>query len=208
MPYVSDITNLLIVGVVSLAISVLFFGAISRKFHMTSTTKQDKEIREQTRFTKIFSDKYVIYLSTFLFLSMSAFVFVDFSFMNVTEQQYPEEKQLASFLGVFEGSIMILTLLMQTLANEKLLTMYGIKTSLFLLPVVLFIFTVLALASAYLFGFDVSSPEFIWFFLFVALSKLFITTLRESTENPVFKLFFMPIDSRIRFDVQIKVRVR
>jgi ATP:ADP antiporter, AAA family len=205
MPYVNDITNLLIVGVVGLGISVLFFGAISRKFHMTSTTKQDKEIREQTRFTKIFSDKYVIYLSTFLFLSMSAFVFVDFSFMNVTEQQYPDEKQLASFLGVFEGSIMILSLLMQTLANEKILTMYGIKTSLFLLPVILFIFTILALASAYLFGFDVSSPEFIWFFLFVALSKLFITTLRESTENPVFKLFFMPIDSRIRFDVQIKV---
>ncbi len=205
MPYVNDITNLLIVGIVGLGISVLFFGTISRKFHMASTTKQDKEIREQTRFTKIFSDKYVIYLSMFLFLSMSAFVFVDFSFMNVTEQQYPDEKQLASFLGVFEGSIMILSLLMQTMANEKILTMYGIKTSLFLLPVILFVFTILALASAYLFGFDVSSPEFIWFFLFVALSKLFITTLRESTENPVFKLFFMPLDSRIRFDVQIKV---
>jgi len=205
MPYVNDITNILIVGIVCLAISALFFGSISRKFHMTSTTKQDKEIREQTRFTRIFRDKYVIYLSVFLFLSMSAFVFVDFSFMNVTEQQYPEEKQLASFLGVFEGSIMILSLLMQTLANEKILSMYGIKTSLFILPIILFVFTVLALGSAYLFGFDVSSPEFIWFFLFVALSKLFVTTLRESTENPVFKLFFMPIDSRIRFDVQIKV---
>jgi len=205
MPYVNDITNILIVGAVSLAISILFFGSITRKFQMTSTTGQDKEIREQTRFSKIFSDKYVIYLSVFLFLSMSAFVFVDYSFMNVTEQQYPEEKQLASFLGVFEGSIMILSLLMQTLANEKILSMYGIKTSLFLLPVILFIFTILALGSAYLFGFDATSPEFIWFFLFVALSKLFVTTLRDSTENPVFKLFFMPIDSRIRFDVQIKV---
>lgn len=136
---------------------------------------------------------------------MSAFVFVDYSFMNVAEQQYPNEKQLASFLGVFEGSIMILSLIIQTFVNERLLSMYGMKVALLILPVILMVFTGLALVSGYYFGFEVTEPSFIWFFLFIALSKLFGTTLREATENPVFKLFFMPLDSRVRFDIQTKI---
>jgi ATP/ADP translocase len=205
IPYIADIKNILLIGEAGLAISIVFFVAIITKFNLTSFHQKQKEMRLETRFTQIFKNKYIVYLSVFLFLSMSAFVFVDYSFMNVTEQQYPDEKQLASFLGVFEGSIMILSLLIQTFVNERLLSMYGLKTSLLILPLILFLFTVAAIATGQFFGFDVSSPTFIWFFLFVALSKMFVTTLREATENPVFKLFFMPLDSRIRFDIQTKI---
>lgn len=205
VPYITDITNILIIGEVGLAVSIVFFIYIILRFHLSSFHLKQKEFRREVSFLRMFRNKYIVYLSLFLFLSMAAFVFVDYSFMNVTEQQYPDEKQLASFLGVFEGFIMVLSLLLQTFVNEKLLSMYGIKTSLLLLPIILFLFTGLALASGYIFGFNVSSPEFIWFFLFIALSKLFVTTLREATENPVFKLFFMPLDSRIRFDIQTKI---
>jgi len=205
IPYIADIKNLLVIGIVGLAISIIFFVSIISKFELTSFHLKQKEMRDETRFRKMFKSNYIVYLSVFLFLSMAAFVFVDFSFMNVTEQQYPDEKQLASFLGVFEGSIMILSLLIQTFANERLLSMYGLKTSLLILPLILVLFTAAALFAGYFFGYDVSNPSFIWFFLFIALSKLFVTTLREATENPVFKLFFMPLDSRIRFDIQTKI---
>lgn len=205
IPYISDITNLLIIGEVGLVISIVFFVIISLKFHLSSFHEKHQDTRKETKFRTMFKNKYIVYLASFLFLSMAAFVFVDYSFMNVTEQQYPDEKQLASFLGVVEGSIMILSLLIQTFANEKILSMYGIRTSLLLLPIILLLFTGLALGAGYIFGFDVLSPEFIWFFLFIALSKVFVTTLREATENPVFKLFFMPLDSKVRFDIQTKI---
>ncbi len=205
IPYIADITNILLIGEVGLAISVVFFILLYKNFTLSSYHKKHKEVRKETSFRNIFKSKYIIYLSMYLFLSMAAFVFVDFSFLNVIEQQYPNERQLASFLGVFEGSIMVLSLLMQTFVNEKLLTMYGIKTSLLLLPLILFLFTAMAISAGYFIGFDVSSTTFIWFFLFIALSKLFVTTLREATESPVFKLFFMPLDSRVRFDIQAKV---
>jgi hypothetical protein len=50
-----------------------------------------------------------------------------------------------------------------------------------------------------------SSAGFIYFFLFVSLSRLFNWTLRDSLENPVFKLFFIPLDNRLRFNIQSKV---
>jgi AAA family ATP:ADP antiporter len=205
IPYIADIKNLLLIGIVGLAISIIFFVSIISKFKLSSFHQKQKEMRDETKFRKMFKSNYIVYLSVFLFLSMAAFVFVDYSFMNVTEQQYPDEKQLASFLGVFEGSIMVLSLLIQTFVNERLLSMYGLKTSLLILPLILFLFTAVALFAGYFFGYDVSNPSFIWFFLFIALSKLFVTTLREATENPVFKLFFMPMDSRIRFDIQTKI---
>lgn len=205
IPYITNITNFLLIGVVGLAVSIIFFVTISIRFPLASFHQKRREIRNETRFTTIFKNRYIVFLSLFLFLSMAAFVFVDYSFMNVTEQQYPTEKQLASFLGVVEGSIMILSLLIQTFVNDRLISMYGIKTTLLVLPVILFAFTGLALGAGHIYGFNVTSPEFIWFFLFISLSKLFVTTLREATETPVFKLFFMPLDSRVRFDIQTKI---
>jgi AAA family ATP:ADP antiporter len=205
IPYIGDIRNFLLIGEVGLAVSLVFVIAIVSNFRLTSFHQKRKEVKDQTKFSRIFKNRYIVYLSVFLFLSMSAFVFVDYSFMNVVEQQYPDERQLASFLGVFEGTIMILSLLIQTFVNERLLSMYGLKTSLLILPLILFIFTAVAIFTGQVFGFEVTNPTFIWFFLFIALSRLFITTLREATENPIFKLFFMPLDSRVRFDIQTKI---
>lgn len=205
IPFIADLTNILIIGEVGLVISLIIFVSIILQFHLSSFHEKKAEIRNETQFSVIFRNRYIVYLSLFLFLSMAAFVFVDYSFMNVTHQQYPDVKQLASFLGVFEGSIMVLSLFIQTFINERLLSMYGIRTSLLLLPIILMLFTGFALVAGHTFGFDISNPEFIWFFLFISLSKLFVTTLREATENPVFKLFFMPLDSKIRFDIQTKI---
>ncbi len=205
VPYITDITNIMLIGIAGLIISLLFFTRISSNFELSSYHKKHDEFRNETKFTNMFKNKYIRYMSLFLFLSMTAFVFVDYSFMNVSEQQYPSEKHLASFLGVFEGSIMVLSLLMQTFVNEKLLKMYGIKTSLLLLPTILLLFTAAAIFSGTYYGFDVTSSNFIWFFLFIALSRLFTSTIRDATENPIFKLFFMPLDSRVRFDIQTKI---
>ena len=205
VPYITDITNIMLIGLAGLFISLLFFFKISTQFELSSYHKKHVEIRKETKFTNMFRNKYILYMSLFLFLSMTAFVFVDYSFMNVSEQQYPNEKHLASFLGVFEGSIMILSLLIQTFVNEKLLNMYGIKTSLLLLPTILLLFTAAAIFSGTYYGYDVSNPNFIWFFLFIALSRLFTSTIRDATENPIYKLFFMPLDSRVRFDIQTKI---
>jgi HEAT repeat protein len=50
-----------------------------------------------------------------------------------------------------------------------------------------------------------SGQAFILFFLFVALTRLFNSMLRDSLENPVYKLMFIPLDSRYRFSIQSKI---
>ncbi len=203
--YITNITNFLIIGELSLVLSIVFIFLIVANYDLNAFHQRRSERPAAAKMQNLFKNRYIVFLAAFLFVSMLANTFMDYSFWNVTKMQYPDETQLASFLGVFEGSVMILGLLIQTFVNERLMSMYGLRTTLLILPLILLVFTGLALFSGHYFGFDVFNSNFIWFFLFISISALFTRTLREATENPVFKLFFMPLDNRIRFDVQAKV---
>jgi HEAT repeat protein len=78
---------------------------------------------------------------------------------------------------------------------------------LFILPIVLAVFAVGSIVTGAFFGFhkEASPAGFVYFFLFMAMSRLFNWTLRDSLETPVLKLFFIPLDNRVRFSLQAKV---
>jgi len=203
--FLSDISDLLVIGMGGIVLSSIFlvilisnFDLNAYKTHLTSKSKESK-------FRNLIKNKYVVFLALFLFSSMLAFSFVDYSFLSVADQQYPDQKKLLSFISMIEGSVLVIGLIVQTFVNERLISMYGLKVTLLVLPIVLTIFTLLAIGSGYFFGFQFGSSNFIWFFLFITTSKLFTSSLREAMENPVFKLFFMPLDDKVRFDIQTKV---
>ncbi|MEQ8577054.1 MAG: HEAT repeat domain-containing protein, partial [Fulvivirga sp.] len=159
-----------------------------------------------TNLKSLAGNKYVRLLSTFLLFSMVTFTFIQFSFQDVVSIQYPGEDELRNFLAIFNGAILVLGLLLQTFVNDKIIGEYGLKVSLLILPLVLIFFLLGSIVSGEVYGFTKDSgTSFIWFFLFVALSRLFNFSLRDSLENPTFKLYFMPLDNRIRFDIQTKV---
>ncbi|MGF1635706.1 MAG: hypothetical protein ACFCUU_01435 [Cyclobacteriaceae bacterium] len=204
--YFKDIIQILNVGEVALLGALITLVVITRKFklgsyHAIKGTRAPKE----SSFKYLFKNKYIVLLSTFLFLSMLVYSFVHFSFLSVTSIQYNDENKLLTFVSVIHGSVLFVSLLMQTFVNEKLISMYGLKTSLLLLPLVLFVFICLSMGAGFVFGFTVASPDFVYFFLFITLSYLLASILREALESPVFKIFFMPINPRFRFDIQTRV---
>src|SRR5690606_9173367 len=164
-------------------------------------------VRDETRVSKLIKNPYVMLLSLFLFVSMITYVFSQYAFQQLIKQQYPEERELTNFNAFFTGSVYALSLLMQTFANNRIISNYGLRIALFLLPTIVGIFSVASLLTGVTMGFekDTSPAGFVFFFLFIAIGRMFNWTLRDSLENPVFKLFFIPLDSRIRFNIQTKV---
>jgi hypothetical protein len=71
--------------------------------------------------------------------------------------------------------------------------------------VLLLIFTGLAILVGLISGYHVTSAGFIYFFLFISLSKLFNKTLKDALEVPSFKLLYQSLKKSIRFDVQAKI---
>jgi AAA family ATP:ADP antiporter len=204
--FIPQTENFLIICGISILLSAFFLILITRNFDLTKA-EVSKIARRKSGFNTLFRDKYIRLLSTFLICSMVTFTFVQYSFLDVADQQYPNEDELRNFFAIFNGSILILGLILQTFVNEKIISEYGLKVSLMIQPIILAIFTFCVIAVGKTFGYNImeAGDNFLFFFLFVALSRLFNFSLRDSLENPVFKLYFMPLDNSERFDIQTKV---
>jgi len=202
--YISNVTDILIVTDISIIACLFFLVFINKEMRFSEVgVKQGKS--ETIRFGKLFKDNYAIVLSLFIGISIICLTFVDYTFLKITEQRYPDQISLAKFLSYMYMSIMVFTLIMQTFINERIIASYGLKTALMILPVILGIFTIGAIVTGNVFGFSTTSDNFIWFFLFIVLSKFFSNSIREALENPTFKIFFMPLKINIRFDIQAKI---
>ncbi len=204
---IPETTDYLLLSCVSIALAFLFLMLLTSRFDLSKAELSNLVDEQQdTGLVALVKHKYVRLLSIFLLFSMVTFTFIQYSFQEVTIIQYPVEEELRNFLAIFKGSILVIGLLMQTFVNDKIISEYGLKVSLMILPIILTIFVAGSILAGVFFGYTPDSgTSFIWFFLFVALTRLFNFSLRDSLENPVFKLYFMPLDNRVRFDIQTKV---
>ncbi|HYG40050.1 MAG TPA: cyclic nucleotide-binding domain-containing protein [Cytophagales bacterium] len=198
--------NLLIIGSTSIFIAIVIFFVIYLKYEADLIKiNKDETLKREHKFIHLIKKKYVIAMAAFIVISMIATIFVDYSFLQVTAKNYPEEKDLAIFLARFEGTILIFSFLVQTFVTDRLIAMYGLKITLLVTPIVLLIFTVITMIVGFSMEYGDTFNVFILFFLSVSLSKLFNTALRDAIDTPTFKLYFLPFDSAIRMDVQTKI---
>jgi hypothetical protein len=206
---IADTSNYLLVCAISIAVVSILMFIISSAFVISKNDPREfgTTVRRESRLTKIFQDKYIVLMSAFLLVSMVMFVFSQYSFQTLVQEQYPDVRDLTKFNSFFIGAVYFISLFMQTFVNQKIIGNYGLRISLFILPIVMIIFSVASFVTGSFFGFEksIAPTGFVYFFLFVSLSRLFNWTLRESLENPVFKLFFIPLDSKLRFSIQAKI---
>jgi ATP:ADP antiporter, AAA family len=147
-------------------------------------------------------NSYVRLLAIFIALSVMAAFFVQYSFMAVTREQYPAEADMARFLGLFTGSMMIFTLLIKLAAFAYVIRNYGLRTCLSISPVVILGLTIAAFLIGTLLGFTPLTGGFLLFFLIMALSRLFSKSLKDSIESPSFKVIYLTFDEKTRYSVQ------
>ncbi len=197
------ICNLSIIG------SLICLIAISRNYSLTKNdpSEFDESVKTETTFVKMFKDRYVLLLALFLVTSMVTYMFNQYAFQTLLNKQYPDQRDLTNFIAYFNGAIYALSLVMQTFVNERIISTYGMRVSLFILPIVTGVLGLASVIVGLAFGFSIegNAEAFVFFFLLVALTRLFNVMLRDSLENPVFKLLFIPLDNRYRFNIQSKV---
>lgn len=206
---IQETSNYLLICAISIAVVSVLLIIISNVFTISKNDPREfgTEVRKESSLGKIFGDQYIVLMSVFLLISMVTFVFSQYSFQKLVTEQYPNERDLTNFNSFFIGTVYCLSLFMQTFWNQRIISNYGLRVSLFILPMVMIVFSIGSIAMGTIFGFEKSlAPTgFIYFFLFVSMNRLLNWILRESLETPVFKLFFIPLDSKLRFSIQSKV---
>lgn len=208
-----QIDSLYTIGLVSIIIYLILFVVLSTKYLGKASTApgmlNEKENKKLT-ITKFFSYKYIFLLAAFIVVSFVALRFIDYSFYNVTTSQFPDKEQLPYFLSFFEATIVIFGFLFATFATDRIQEEYGLRISLLLNPLLLIVFTIGALACGFFFGYDPKAEggdggAVVFFFITVAMSKLFVNLLRDALDTPVFKFYYVPIEKSIKLDAQTKI---
>lgn len=198
--------NILLVSAFSVLVATILQIVIGSRFRLVSgnTEQKSEKPKEKKSVLSVFrEDKYTRIMGIFIALSVMTAFFVQYSFMAVTREQYPAEEDMARFLGIFTGSMMIFTLLVKLFVFSYLIRSYGLRTCLALSPLLVAGFTFIAILIGMLMGYTPESMSgFLIFFLLLALSRLFSKSLKDSIESPSFKVIYQTIDEKIRYEVQ------
>ena len=193
--------NILLISTVSILSVTIIQIFIGGKFAFVGAGSETPQ--KILRFTALRGDSFLRIISIFIALSVLVLFFIQYSFMAVTREQYPAEEDLAKFLGLFTGTMMIFSLLVRRLLFKNFLKKYGLKSCLAIPPLIIAGFIVIVIIFGMAAG---SSPAgtggFIIFFLLLALSRLLSKSLKDSIESPSLKVLLKAVGEKMRPAVQ------
>ncbi len=189
-----------------IAFLLMFIRMGGRYLHTSQALHSEAEEHQKLSPLDFLKNKYIVQMSLFIIVSMVALRFIEYSFFNVTPKQF-DTNDIPYFLSFFEGTIVIFSFLFTTFATDRINQDYGLRVSLIINPLLLLVFTGAAFAVGSVFGVDkaISGTSAIYFFIMVAMSKLFVNSLRDAIDSPTFKFYYVPIDKTIKIDTQTKI---
>ncbi|MDZ7739215.1 MAG: hypothetical protein U5K32_09175 [Bacteroidales bacterium] len=193
--------NILLISAVSILASVVVQLLINKRH---KAMLSDRRHSDQSKAgLKVFRENsYIRAMGIFIALSVLVVFFVQYSFMAVTKIRYPEEGEMARFLGFFEGTMMVFTLLIKTFIFSYLIKNQGLKVTLAISPVLMGLFAIVAVIIGTTRGFVAGSSGFMIFFLVLAITRLFSKALKDSVESPAFKVLYQTLGEKFRHSVQ------
>lgn len=198
--------DLLLVSVIAAVGVFVFTLFLTLNFNLNKATHVLKgEAVKKVSFTSLLKDKYLRLLCIFLIFSKAVGIFTEYTFLSATETMYTDEEELAYFLSFFSGTVILFSFVIQSFVNDYIIGKFGLKVALMTMPFILSLFTVGAITVGHIFGYEIKTENFIFFFVLTGTARLFTAALRDALESPAFKLFFLPLDIKIRFDIQTRI---
>lgn len=140
---------------------------------------------------------YIWALIAFFAIAEVLLVLVDFQFFTQIELKYPDEGEIAKFLGLFEGFISVFQVLTQWFGSSRLVDRAGVFVTAMVLPTLTTLVGIVSLIGGTLFHF----PVFRGMIGLRFVDELFHYTLQETT-GPV---LFQPVPDNMRSSIQTMV---
>lgn len=203
LSFLGDPTDLLWISSGSAAMIFLTLSLVNWKYTLNQNNQTASA--KLYSFARLIRNPYVMWMAVFVIVSMICIFFVNYSFLIVTADEFPDAGNLANFISIFSGTIIIFNFLIQNFVTDRIIAMYGLKVSLLINPLLLCLFTLFSAFIGSYVGYVKTSDTFIIFFLAIALGKLFSVSLKDALDNPTFKLYFLPLDTNMRFNIQTRI---
>jgi MFS family permease len=187
-----DTSYLLLISSTIMVLSFFVLVNILKKFsHKFDKVDVDEEhSHSHITYTSIFKNSYYVNFFIISMLAFLVFYFIDFMFYYNVEQQYPSEKELAKFFGIFYAVLNIVNLFSSFVISGKAISRYGIAFGLMIIPVMATVGT-LSLITAISLSLSIA-------FLLMVIMKLLNEVFDISLLSPSFKIVYQSIPAAQR----------
>jgi ATP:ADP antiporter, AAA family len=195
--------NLLLVSAFGLGLSLVFLLIIlSDKKELIEDEKQEDKgsstellhEKEKTFIERLFHSRFIFSLSLTVFFSVIAFTFIEFAFLSRVDATYTNQQQIVLFISVILGIGQIIAFFIKTFLYSYIQRKYGIKISLFLLPVILAVISAATLLEGIL-----SDSGFLLVWTWVTI-MLLSETLTSSLYNTTFISLLQPLSKKVKLE--------
>ncbi len=202
---IGGVSNLMLLSAGALALCLVLAGAVLRPIagiHGKPEVLPAKEAAEaRAGIREILGSPYLGMVVGVAVLATFGKYFVDFSFLEAMSGLPKGEAQIATFIGVFNGVAQTLSLLTRVFVSRPLLSRFGIRVGVMVLPVAHAICAAVTVASGVL-GADAG----VVFWLIVVNQGIY-DTLKHPIDNASFKVLYQPLAAAQRLATQIAVEV-
>jgi hypothetical protein len=196
-----DPIHLLALAVTGLLGCILVVLLMGRRFPGELTCRpEDTDGRTPAVRPDVWRSRYFFLIAGLIVLAVLANYLIDFNFLSQVRSHFHGAGSVARFVAVFFGLLKVIELPVRGLLAGRLLSSFGLRAGLGLLPITLLLCTAGAAAAGALLG-----EHNGFFFLFVALGKLLWLALRRSIFDPSVRVLYQPLGEGERLAVQTRV---
>jgi len=187
------IVELSILGVLFILITIL------KKYKSKFEQGEEEEEIEENSFKEDFRDRYITLIFTLTILASFAYYFVDYIFFEEITLKYPNEEELAGFIGIFFAVAGVINFFLTSMVSGLYLSRFGILISLLSLPILI--------------GLGATSIVLAWLFAgtllaiipIAILTKIFYISGDASIDKPSTKMLYQVFHPAKKLDIQSKV---
>lgn len=193
--------NILLISIFSVFAATIVQMIINNRFSINFDAGEEYTediIKRLPLFVK--KDPFIRTLGLFTALSVLTAFIIQYLFMSVTRKQFPVSEDMAVFLGIFTGIMMIFNLFMKFAGFPFIIHHYRINLSLIISPVLITILSVVTIIS----GFSITQAEkgFMIIVLILGFNRLISKSFKDSVEIPSYKIFFQSVSKKLRPQLQ------
>lgn len=199
----TEVANLLLLSALALAACLALMNAVLKRAGGAESDASAPSGEESGGTTetlrRVLATGYLRVLVGVAFLAVLGKYFVDFAFLAQIQGEYSQARELASFFALFSGITQTLSLLTRLLVSGRILSRFGVRAGLLVLPAAQLACTGLLIVSGLVPG---AGGALFW--LVIANQGVY-KTLKHPLDNPSFKILYQPLRRRERLAAQISV---
>lgn len=195
---VTGVADLLLVSAAGLAGALALVSVLTAGADGASPRGKPTEVGLRRAIDRAREPYLALVLGITVFAVLSKY-FVDFAFLEQLKARYDGAQELAGFFGLYSGATQALSLVTRALLSGPLLSRFGIRVGLVVLPLAHLACTLLLIAAG-----AGSGPAGAAFWLVMANQGIY-KVLKHPIDNPSFRVLYQPLRPRDRLAAQILV---